>query len=132
MRVAGPVDLIVRDCTLSADEPAVWVDSGVVGASRSSPCTLRLRHVSVLAGTWPVFRIDGPEAHIWLDDSVVSAAAGRKAGVTLVAADHPEGLVWRGRGNLYAGVSTFLQPVEGHGGPVARGVPLGGIGGRRA
>lgn len=116
VRISGPVDLIVRDCTLAAAEAAVWIDN-----RRSAvpvPAEVRLRHLSVLAGKQPVFQIDGADARVWLEDSVVSPAVESSGAATLVAASHPAALTWRGRGNLYAAIGTYLLPSDGRGEPV--------------
>ena len=108
VRAAGPADLLMRDCTLAASDPAVWLDNGRAGAAVAAD--LRLRHLSVLAGDAPVFRFEKTDARVWLDDSVIAAAGEVEA--TLVATDRPDALAWRGRGNLYARVGVYLLPTD--------------------
>lgn len=107
----GPSDLMMRDCTLAhADsEPVVWMDNG--RSPTPVAAELRFRHVSILAGDAAVFKFDQTEPHVWLDDSVVAAAGTEEA--TLVASDLPDAFFWRGRGNLYASIGTFLMPTDG-------------------
>jgi serine/threonine-protein kinase len=105
---SGPLDLAVRDCTFAASESAFWLDNGK--SSTAVPADFRLKHISVLAGDGPVFRFEGTDARVWLEDSVVAAA---ESDATLVACDLPDSLVWRGRSNLYSRVGTFLQPSGG-------------------
>ncbi len=108
VRASGSTDLLVRDCTIAASEPAVWLDNG--RSSSTVAADVRFHHVSVLAGEPPVFRFEGTEPRVWVDDSVFAAAGEAKA--TLVVTDQPDSLVWRGRGNLYARVGTFLMPAD--------------------
>jgi eukaryotic-like serine/threonine-protein kinase len=103
----GPAEVVLRDCTMAAAEPAVWFDNPRGGAV---PAALRLQHDSLLAGDGPVFRFDGTAPRVWVDDSVI--APPRDLGATLVATDRPDLLDWRGRANLYAGIGTFLQPSD--------------------
>src|SRR5262249_6726722 len=56
----GSADLVLRDCTFGMAEPAVWLDNA--GAASDVPVALHLVHVSILAGTGPVFRFDRTEA----------------------------------------------------------------------
>ncbi len=109
VRAVGPAEIQLRDCTLAASEPAVWLENG--RASTAVAVDLRLRHVSILAGESPVFRFEGTDPRVWVDDSVIAAAGEGEA--TLVVTDQPETLSWRGRGNLYARVGTYLLPVDG-------------------
>ena len=120
IKASGPVDLVVRDCTLAGDEPALWIDNrrSTATATAPAPAEAHLRHISVLARANPVFRIDGVNARVWLDDSVISTAVENAGRATLVAADHPEALAWRGRGNLYAALGTFLRPGDGRSEPI--------------
>jgi serine/threonine-protein kinase len=101
----GPVEIQLRDCTLGGGRPLVWLDNGKMPSS--APPELRLRHVSVMAGEGPVFRFEGPAPRVWVDDSVIAPAQGTEG--TLVAADDPDGLDWRGRGNLYGRIGVYLQ-----------------------
>ncbi len=107
MLADGPAEVVLRDCTMAAAEPAVWFDNP---RGAAVPAELRLQHVSLLAGDGPVFRFDGTAPRVWIDDSVVAPA--RDVGATLVATDRPDLLDWRGRANLYAGIGTFLQPAD--------------------
>jgi serine/threonine-protein kinase len=103
----GPVDLQVRDCTIAAAEPAFWFDNGK--STRAVAVDLRLRHNSILASDGPVFRFEGTDPRVRVDDTVVASARGVRG--TLVATDDPDALDWRGRGNLYGRLRTFLQPT---------------------
>ena len=105
---SGRVDLTLRDCTFGGCDPAVWLDNA--GATAPVPADLVLRHVSLLAAVGPVFRFDGTEARVRMDDSVVAPSGDLDA--TLIATDQPAALSWRGRANLYARVSTYLRPPE--------------------
>ena len=104
----GAVDLSVRDCTLATSEPAFWMDNG--RAATPFPGELRLRHLSVIASASPVFRFEGAAPRISIDDSVVAPAGTGEA--TLVVADAPDVVVWRGRSNLYGRIATFLLPLD--------------------
>ena len=53
----GPVDVLLRDCTLASADPAFWFDNGA-GAG-PVVADLWLHHVSILAGEGPVFRFEG-------------------------------------------------------------------------
>ncbi len=108
VRASGTTDLLLRDCTLAVSESAIWLDNSRKGSPVAAD--LRLRHVSVLAGEAPVFRFEGTEPRVWVDDSVFAAAGEGEA--TLVVTDQPDALVWHGRGNLYARVGTFLMPSD--------------------
>jgi serine/threonine-protein kinase len=101
---SGPVDLVVRDCTLGPGQPSIWFDNARAGAPVLSE--LRLIHSSVMAGSSPVVRSDGTLARVWVDDSVI-AAVGRTPG-TLVTVDNSRNLTWRGRANLYSGIGVYL------------------------
>jgi len=109
VRVDGPADVRLVDCTFAGSDPAVWLDNA--RAPAPVPAELRLKHVSVAAGAGAVFRFEGTDARVWVDDSVVAPAGSRE--VTLVSTDRPDALVWRGRGNLYAHVDTYLAPLAG-------------------
>ena len=69
------------------------------------PAELRLSHSSFMAGTDPVFRFDGSQVRVWIDDCVV-APAGRSL-ATLVMIDNARDLIWRGRSNLYARIGCL-------------------------
>ncbi len=103
----GPVDVLLRDCTLAADGPAFRFDNG--GGAGLDVADLSLHHVSILAGEGPVFRFEGTAPRVAVEDSAI--APPHDSSVTLVATDDPDGLDWRGRGNLYSRVGTFLQPT---------------------
>ena len=109
VRSSGPLDLSVRDTTFAGPDPLVWLDDA--GASPPAAVDVRLRHVSVLAGASPVFWFEGAEPRVRVEDSVFASAPGA-ADATLVAADRPEALDWRGRGNLYARVGAFLRSTD--------------------
>ena len=100
----GPVDIVMRDCTMGPGQPSIWFDN----ARSNTPVfsELRLKHASIMAGSEPVFRIDGTQTRIWVDDSVV-APAGR-APATLVMIDNARNLGWRGRSNLYSRIGVYL------------------------
>ncbi|MEA2631619.1 MAG: eukaryotic-like serine/threonine-protein kinase, partial [Chloroflexota bacterium] len=55
----------------------------------------------------PVFRFEGPSPRVWIDDSAIAPARDTEA--ILIAADEPDNLDWRGRGNLYGRIGTYLQ-----------------------
>jgi eukaryotic-like serine/threonine-protein kinase len=101
----GPVDVVLRDCTMGPGQPSIWFDN-----SRSSGPVfgeLRLQHTSIMAGPAPVFRFDGTQVRVWVDDSVIAAPADRSA-ATLVMVDNSRNLTWRGRSNLYSGFGVYL------------------------
>ena len=100
----GPVDLTLRDCTLGPGQPSIRFDNP--RSNSPVPAELRLSHVSIMAGTDPVFRFEGSQVRVWIDDSVI-APAGRSP-ATLVMVDNPRDLGWRGRSNLYARIGVFL------------------------
>jgi serine/threonine-protein kinase len=111
LHCTGPVGVTLRDCTLGSGDPAIWLvggETGTAGANRQAE--LRLRHVSMLAGDRPVFRVEGIDPRIWVDDSVIADASDGEA--TLLATDRPDNLVWRGRSNLYSGIGLFLLPID--------------------
>ncbi len=104
----GPADLVLRDCTMGPGQPSVWFDNSqstvpVLGE-------LRLLHASIMAGSTPVFRCDGTQARVWVDDSVIGPAGREPA--TLVSVDNSRNLTWRGRSNLYAGIGVYLAHAE--------------------
>ena len=103
----GPVDLQLRDCTLGEAEPAVWFENGEGRNGRRPPSSgFATTACSPATGRSSASRGSAPR--VWIDDSVIAPA--RDAEATLVAADDPDGLVWRGRGNLYGRIGIFLQP----------------------
>ncbi len=100
----GAAEVVLRDCTLGPGEPSVWFNN-----TRSSvpvPAELRLIHTSILAGSEPVFRFDGSQARVWVDESTI-ASAGRTS-ATLVTVDNPRNLSWRGRSNLYSQIGLYM------------------------
>ena len=103
----GPVKVTLVDCTFGAAGPAVALADGPVAGM---PAQLFLRHVSILTGEGPAFRFEGAAPVVRLDDCVVAPAAAGEA--TLVAADEPDRLDWRGVKNLYGRIGTFLQPAR--------------------
>ena len=100
----GPVDVVLRDCTMGPGQPSIWFDNARSNIPVFSE--LRLKHSSIMAGSEPVFRFDGTQARVWVDDSVV-APAGRSP-ATLVMVDNSRNLAWRGRSNLYSGIGVYL------------------------
>ena len=105
----GPIDLQLRDCTLAASEVGFWFANDQ--AAVAVPVALRLRHDSILAGDGPVFRFEGTDPRVWIEDTVIAPA--KEGEATLVATDHPDGIDWRGRFNLYSQVGVFLKPTGG-------------------
>ena len=102
----GAVDVVLRDCTMGPGEPSVWFDN----ARSNVPVfgELRVLHSSIMAGPAPVFRFDGTQARVWVDDSVVALGPAGRSPATLVTVDHSRNLTWRGRSNLYSGVGVYL------------------------
>jgi len=100
----GPVDIVVRDCTMGPGQPSIWFDNTRSKAPVAGE--LRILHTSVLAGPGPVFRFDGSQVRVWIEDSVI-APAGRSS-PTLVMIDNPRDLAWRGRANLYGNIGVYL------------------------
>jgi eukaryotic-like serine/threonine-protein kinase len=100
----GSVDIVVRDCTMGPGQPSIWFDN----ARSSVPVLgeLRLLHTSIMAGSAPVFRFDGTQGRVWVDDSVVAPAGRSQA--TLVMVDNARNLAWRGRSNLYSRIGVYL------------------------
>jgi serine/threonine-protein kinase len=100
----GPVDVVLRDCTMGPGQPSVWFDN----ARSKSPIfdELRLVHSSIVAGSEPVFRFEGTQVRVWVDDSVVAPAGLGPA--TLAMVDNPRNLTWRGRSNLYSRIGVYL------------------------
>ena len=74
---SGPVDLALRDCTMGPGQPSIWFDNP--RSNSPVPAELRLSHSSIMAGTDPVFRFDGSQVRVWVDDCVI-APAGRSTG----------------------------------------------------
>jgi serine/threonine-protein kinase len=107
----GAADVVLRDCTLGPGEPSIWFEN-----ARSSipvPGELRLMHSSILAGSAPVFRFDGSQTRVWVDDSAIASA--RRTSATLVAVDNPRNLTWHGRSNLYSRIGLFLTSTGADG-----------------
>jgi serine/threonine-protein kinase len=109
VRAEGPADVLLRDCSIGPGQPSFWF----ANAQAPTPVAgeLRLMHTSVLAGPGPVFRFDGSQVRVWVDDSVI-APAGRSS-TTLVMIDNPRNLTWRGRSNLYADIGVYLALSSG-------------------
>jgi eukaryotic-like serine/threonine-protein kinase len=100
----GPADVLLRDCSIGPGQPSFWFGNAQLPTPVAGE--LRLMHTSVLAGPGPVFRFDGSQVRVWVDDSVI-APAGRSS-TTLVMIDNPRNLTWRGRSNLYADIGVYL------------------------
>jgi serine/threonine-protein kinase len=100
----GPVEIVIRDCTMGPGVPAVFFDNST--ATTQVMGELRLLHTSVIAGADPVLRFDGTRVRVWVDDCVV-APAGRSP-ATLVMIDSSRNLIWRGRSNLYSRIGDYL------------------------
>jgi serine/threonine protein kinase len=110
---SGLVDLGVRDCTFgpaSRDQANFWLENS---DPLTPPAQVRISHLSVLAGSGPVFRIEGTSPRIRVDDSVfappTSSTTLASAAPTLVAIDSADRLDWQGFGNLYGRFGMFLQ-----------------------
>jgi eukaryotic-like serine/threonine-protein kinase len=106
---SGLVDVGLRDCAFgpaSSDQANLWLENK---DPRSIPAEVRISHLSVLAGSGPVFRIEGTTPRIRVDDSVFAPPTSTSAAPTLVAIDSPDRLDWQGFGNLYGRFGTFLQ-----------------------
>jgi serine/threonine-protein kinase len=99
----GPVDIALRDCTIGPGQPSIWFDNPRSNSLVSGE--LRLSHSSLMADTDPVFRFDGSQVRVWLDDCVVAPAGRSQA--TLVMVDNVRDLTWRGRSNVYARIGVF-------------------------
>ncbi|MDR3639642.1 MAG: protein kinase [Isosphaeraceae bacterium] len=106
----GAVDVQFRDCTIAASGTAFWFENPL--GTAGTPVELRLKHDSIVAGNEPVFRFEGSDPRIWVDDTVI--APGRDAELSLVSADEPARLSWSGRANLFGRVGTFLQSSDSH------------------
>jgi serine/threonine-protein kinase len=104
IRAEGPADLVLRDCTLGPGQPSIWFDNA--RSNSAVPGSVRLTHSSILTGSDPVFRFDGTQIRVAIDDSVV-APAGRSP-ATLVMIDNPRDLAWRGRFNLYGKIEVYM------------------------
>ena len=100
----GPVDIVLRDCTMGPGQPSIWFDNARSNVPVFSE--LRLKHASIMAGPEPIFRFDGTQTRVWVEDSVV-APAGRLP-ATLVMVDNSRNLLWRGRANLYSRIGVYL------------------------
>jgi serine/threonine protein kinase len=101
----GPVDLTVRDATIGVARTASIASINKAAATQAA--TIRLNHTSILAGDGPVFRLVGISPRIQANDCVFAPPSEGIA--TLVSADAPATLDWRGRDNLYARIAIFLQ-----------------------
>jgi len=100
----GPVDVLLRDCTMGPGQPSIWFDNARSNVPVFSE--LRLKHASIMAGSEPVFRFDGTQTRVWVDDSVVAPAS--RSPASLVMVDNPRNVVWRGRSNLYSRIGVYL------------------------
>ncbi len=102
----GPVDVVLRDCTMGPGQPSIWFDN----ARSNVPVfgELRLMHTSIMAGSAPVFRFDGTQVRVWVDDSVIARRPAGRSPATLVMVDNSRNLTWRGRSNLYSGIGVYL------------------------
>ena len=113
----GQTGILAEGPSMSCCATVRWgPDSHRSGSTtRRSSCAvfgeLRLMHTSIMAGPAPVFRFDGTQVRVWVDDSVIAAPAGRTP-ATLVMIDNSRNLAWRGRSNSTQGsVSTW--PMRG-------------------
>ncbi len=111
----GPADLALRDCTMGPGQPSIWLDN--TGSSSPVFAELRLSHSSIMTGSDPVFRFDGSQVRVWVDDCVV-APVGRSS-ATLVMIDNPRYLNWHGRSNLYSRIEVFRSLLGCSGAPGA-------------
>ena len=100
----GPADIVLRDSTMGPGQPSIWFDN--TRSKASVPGELHLVHTSALADAGPVFRFDGSQVRVWIDDSVI-AGAGRSS-ATLVRIDDPRDMTWRGRSNLYGNIGIYM------------------------
>lgn len=116
--IQGVADVQLRDCLFGPSRTCIWLDQ--TDARESLRARLGVKHASIIAGDGPVFRISGGQPTIRVDDSVVSPPF--DTGAVLLASDAPESLDWLGRGNVFAGISTYLQPTRDTNGsrPIAR------------
>jgi serine/threonine-protein kinase len=105
----GAADIALRDCSIGAGQPIIWLDNG--RSSSPVPVDLRLEHTSLRASSGPVFRFEGTQARVWVDDSVI--AAGPRVMATLVQVDDPRNLVWRGRGNVFSRIGVYESLSSG-------------------
>jgi hypothetical protein len=116
IRAIGPVDLTMHDCTIAAVGNILSAENFDAVPTAAE---FRLKHVSIAAGSRPVFAFIGESPRVRLDDSVVAPSKDRDSVIdgplVLVAADHPERLDWRGRNNLYSKIDTYLLPPRGPG-----------------
>ncbi|WZO97364.1 serine/threonine-protein kinase [Isosphaeraceae bacterium EP7] len=116
IHATGPVDLTMHDCTVAAVESILSAENF---DQTPTAAEFRLKHVSIAAGTRPVFVFIGESPRVRLDDSVIAPSQSRDPMIdgplVLVAADHPEQLDWRGRNNLYSKIDTYLLPSRGAG-----------------
>ena len=80
----GPVDIVLRDCTMGPGQPSIWFDN--VRSNVPVNSELRLKHASIMAGSEPVFRFDGTQTRVWVEDSVVGQAG--RSPATLVMIDN--------------------------------------------
>ena len=107
IRAKGPAELLVRDSTFAGTDSAIWLDNPRAPVAVNAE--LRLRHLSIISGNSPVFRLEGADTRVAFADSVVAPSVDKE--FTLVATNLRDGLAWQGRGNLFSHVGTFLQPT---------------------
>jgi serine/threonine-protein kinase len=107
IRVRGPADIHIRDCSFGPDEPAIWCENPP--GEGEHEMRLGMRRSSILTGAAPVFRFVHCVPKVNLENTVVAPATAGEG--TLVAIDRPAMLDWRGRENLYGRIGTFLQPT---------------------
>ncbi len=109
LRARGPADLRIRDCTFALTRTTFWLDNPPAGGV--VPVDLALRYVSIRPGQEPVFRMTQTRATVVIDHSVIATAKDRDG--ILATIDQRDRLDWRGHGNLYGGLATYLQETNG-------------------
>jgi serine/threonine protein kinase len=127
IRAEGPAALSVRNSIFQGSDPAFWLDnprgdSAAVASGSASPLRARLElsHLTILAGRDVVFQSEGIPPEIRAEDTAIGGSPdGDPSGFVLASAAEPDGLIWRGRRNLYGKVRSYLMP--------ARGVPGRGV-----
>ena len=68
---------------------------------------------SIMAGSAPVFRFDGTQTRVWVDDSV-RCAGGPIAGDPGDGRRPTKPDLWRGRSNLYSRIGVYLGFTTGN------------------
>lgn len=128
IRAEGPVALSVSNSIFQGSDPAFWLDNprgdssgpGASGAASPLRARLELSRLTIIAGRDVVFQSEGIAPEIRAEDTAIAASPdGDPSGFVLASAAEPEGLIWRGRRNLYGKVRSYLMP--------ARGVPGRGV-----